>query len=324
MKRLILIILLVNFAGNFYGQDIKVTAGFDTSRIFIGDQIFFTVKIEKPVEANLSFPVFKDTLYKKIEIISGPDTDTILLNSIKNIISQKYLVTSFDSGLYQVPPVYAELITENGLKRFYSNYSKLEVLRITSAPQDTTDVIYDIIKPYKAPLTIGDILPWVLLLIVFSLIVWYIIRLIKNRKRRKPGEDKHVITEPAHVIAFRELEKLRNEELWQKGEVKLYHTRLTEILRQYLDNRYNISSMELTTDETLSIYYKTVKPDVTLFNSLKSILINADLVKFAKFKPDPSDNETAFENSWGFINVTLVKPEVAEEKAKKTGEEEKE
>src|SRR4030042_23461 len=138
MKKLTLIILLICFAGKFFGQDILVTTQFDTNKIFIGDQIYFTVKIEKPVATDISFPSFKDTLYKKIEIISGPQTDTIALQGGKNAIIMKYLVTSFDSGLYQVPPVYAELTTENGLKRFYSNYSFLEVSRINVAPKDST------------------------------------------------------------------------------------------------------------------------------------------------------------------------------------------
>lgn len=99
MKRLTLIILFICLAGKFSGQDILVTAQFDTNKIFIGDQIFFTVKIEKPVATDISFPSFKDTLYKNIEIISGPQTDTIALQDDKNAIILKYLVTSFDSGL---------------------------------------------------------------------------------------------------------------------------------------------------------------------------------------------------------------------------------
>jgi hypothetical protein len=309
MKRLILLVLLVFITGKFFGQDVSVTAQFDTNKIYIGDQVYFTVKIEKPVGANLTYPLFKDTLFKKIEIVSGPKTDTIVLQNGKNAIIQKYLVTSFDSGLYHIPPVYAEFTTENGLKRIYSNYSSLEVSRINVAPGDSTDSIYDIVSPYKVPLTIGDILPWFLLLVIISLAIWYIIRLIRNRNLKKSGEKKQIILEPAHIIAFRELEKLKNDQLWQKGEVKLYYTRLTEIVRQYLENRYDISSLELTTEDTLNIFKKSVKPDPDLFNFLKSVLVNADLVKFAKFKPEPSDNVTSFENSWNFISDTMLKPE---------------
>jgi hypothetical protein len=312
MKRLKIILLFICFPAIFFGQDIKVTAKFDTNRIYIGDQIYFTVRIEKPVETEILVATFKDTLYKKIEIISGPLLDTVALQNGRNALINKYLITAFDSGLYQVPPVYAELVSTNESIRYYSNYTSLVVSRVNLAPQDTTDVIYDIVKPYKAPLTIGDILPWFLLLVVISLIIWYLLRFLKNRKKIEPETDNNVVYEPAHIIAFRELEKLKNDNLWQNGEVKLYYTRLTEILRSYLENRYRITSMELTTDETLRIYKKTIKPDVNHYNSLKSILTDADLVKFAKFKPESADNEISYDNSWNFVSETMLKPEIVE------------
>ncbi len=61
----------------------------------------------------------------------------------------------------------------------------------------------------------------------------------------------YVNPDPAHVIALRDLERLMSEKLWEKGEIKAYYTRLTEILRQYLENRFSVYSLEMTTDETL-------------------------------------------------------------------------
>lgn len=317
MKRLIIILICLIYSNNFFAQDVQVTAKFDTSSILIGDQIYFTIKIDKPAGTNIVFPVFKDTLYQKIEIISGPQTDSLQLHNGINSIISKYLITSFDSGFYQVPPVYAEIVSANGTKRFYSSYASLEVSRIRTAPTDSTDVIYDVIKPIKAPLTVGDIIPWFFCLIVIVFVTWYLIRLIRNSKKKIKTGDQTVIREPAHVIAFRDLEKLKNEDLWQNGEIKLYYTRLSEILRQYLENRYFISSMESTTEETLSIYNKTIKPDADEFLTLKSVLINADLVKFAKFKPLQSDNEISFENSWKFVSLTTPNPDIKEESSDK-------
>ena len=58
-------------------------------------------------------------------------------------------------------------------------------------------------------------------------------------------------------MAGGELEILKEEQLWQKGEVKIYYTRLTEILRKYLENRFRVYSLELTTDETLEALVNT-------------------------------------------------------------------
>ena len=101
-------------------------------------------------------------------------------------IHQKYLVTSFDSGFYQVPPVYAEMQTANGIKRFYSDYSPLTVMRVRIAPPDTAQKIFDIIKPYRAPVTAGEILPWLLFSLVLATVAWYSVRLIR-RLRMKRG-----------------------------------------------------------------------------------------------------------------------------------------
>ena len=305
MRRLFFsIFLFISFIYSSYCQDVKVTAAFDTSRIYIGDQIHFSIIVEQPAGLNLSIPFFKDTLFKKIEILSGPIIDSSVNKEGRIKIVQKYLVSSFDSGFYQVPPVIAELKSESGIKRFFSGYSPLEVMRVKIAPADTTLKIFDIIKPYRAPVTLGEILPWILLLAVLGALIWAVIRFIRKRKKSEKGIEVFINPDPAHVIAFRELEKLRDEKLWQNGETKLYYTKLTEILRQYLENRFHVFSLELTTSETLEALVKTGFKKDASYNQLKTVLTGADLVKFAKYKPEPSENESHFQTSWDFVLVT--------------------
>jgi hypothetical protein len=287
-------------------QDVKVTASFDTSRIYIGDQIGFSIIVDQPADISLSLPFFKDTLNKNIEIVTGPVYDSVRSTDNRLKIVEKYRVTSFDSGHYQLPPVFAELKNDKGLKRFYSDYSQLEVLRVKIAPPDTTVRIFDIIKPYRAPVAFGEILPWILLLAIAVTAVWFLIRLIWKLKKPKTGLEPFVIRDPAHVVAFRELEKLRDEMLWQKGETKKYYTRLTEILRQYLEDRFRIFSLELTTSETLQELLKTGFKKDESYNKLKEVLTGADLVKFAKYRPLQDENELHFENSWKFVQMTKV------------------
>ena len=195
---------------------------------------------------------------------------------------------------------------ENGLKRFYSDYSRLEVMRVKAAPADTTAKIYDIIKPYRAPVTVGEILPWILLAAILGILAWVILRFIRKNKKSDTGPETFINPEPAHVIAFRELEKLREEQLWQKGAIKIYYTRLTEILRQYLENRFRVFSLELTTDETLDSLLKTGFKKDGSYNLLKTVLTGADLVKFAKHIPEPTENESQYQKSWDFVLATRV------------------
>ncbi len=297
------LLILFSLCHSASGQDVKITSAFDSSRIHIGDQIGFTVTIDKPEGLNLQLPVFKDTIIKNIEIIRGPKIDSSRENGRMKVI-QKYLITSFDSGRYQVPPVFAEIKNENGLKRFYSDYSILEVHRSSIAPADTAAKIFDIIKPYRAPVTVGEILPWALLAILVAAIVWFGLKLLKKYKRSDREPETFIIPDPAHIIAFRELEKLREEKLWQKNEVKLYYSRVTEILRQYLENRFQVSSLELTTRETLEALVKSGFKKDGSYNQLKNILTSADLVKFAKYSPLPEEHESIFSESWNFVQTT--------------------
>lgn len=307
MKRLILIILIIAVClTKGHGQDVTVTAAFDTSRIYLGDQIFFTVKVNQPPGLRLEIQTFRDSLYKKIQILTGPVRDTTKIkNGALNIID-KYLVTSFDSGIYEVPPVYAEIKENNGIKRYYSEYSPLEVMRVKMTPPDSSSKIFDIIKPYGAPVTLMELIPWIFLAIAVAFIVFIIIRLLKRYRRTETKEIYVKNPDPAHVIAFRELEKLKNEKLWQNGEVKTYYSRLAEILRIYLENRYSVYSMEMTTSETLEVLLRSGFKKDANYALLKSVLNGSDLVKFAKYKPEPSENEMHFENAWSFVDATRI------------------
>jgi hypothetical protein len=306
MKRYFYILIFILGPLSLAGQEVSVTAAFDSTKILIGDQTHFSVVVEQPSDIRLSIPVFKDTLVKNVEILSGPATDTSIISGNKIRITGKYLVTSFDSGYYRIRPVYAELNDNNGLRRFFSDYSVLEVNRVRIAPPDTSMKIFDIAAPYKAPLTLGEVLPWLLLVLLIAAISWMAFRLIKLSRKTKGKSEEPAISEPAHIIAFRELDRLRAEELYQKGEVKKYYTRLTEIVREYLENRFGVYSMEMTTSETLQALAKTGFKKDNSYNILKSVLTSADLVKFAKYRPDTDENEKCFSDSWNFVDITKV------------------
>jgi hypothetical protein len=317
MKKFIIsIFLFFSIIVSSFAQDVKITSSFDSVKIYIGDQIKYTVTIDKPSDLKLSFPVFRDTLCKNIEIISGPRIDSTHQNGRIRII-QKYLITSFDSGRYQVKPLFAEAKNEGGLKRYYSDYSTLKVMRVKIAPADTTAKIFDIVKPYKAPVTLGEILPWILIGLLAGTLTWAALRYFKKFIKSETAAESFIPSEPAHVIAFRELEKLKSEELWQKGEIKRYYTSLTEILRQYLENRFRVFSLELTTYETLEALVKTGFKKNGSYNDLKSVLTCADLVKFAKYNPVDEENELHFQNSWNFVMATREIETAAEPDAEK-------
>ncbi len=308
------LLFLIYRLANLNCQDITVITKFDTSRIYIGDQINFSVTVEQPARLQIPFPVFRDTLVKNIEILAGPVVDTTIVADSLIRVTGQYLVTSFDSGYYRVNPVYIELRDAGGVKRYYSDYSVLEVARVKATPPDTVKGIFDIVKPYRAPVTLGEIMPWILLGIVAVAAIWFIIRFGRKLIKPKASLPEVIPVEAAHVIALRELERLKDEKLWQSGETKKYYTRLTEILRKYLENRFGVFSLEMTTSETLDALIRTGFKKDDNYNLLKSVLNGADLVKFARYKPEASENEIHYENAWNFVLATR-KEEVSESPA---------
>lgn len=316
--------LLFSFPGVMSSQEVKINASFDTARIFIGDQVKYTVTLEKPETLLLNLPVFKDTLLKQIEILQGPKVDSAAAEKGFVKIKHEYIVTSFDSGFYQVPPVYAELKTGSGVRRYYSDYAWLEVMRVKINPPDTASGIFDIVDPVKIPLTAGEIIPWILLAALVIIVIWLTIRLIKRFRKVKPAYLPERPSEPAHVIAFRELENLKMLKLWQKGETKEYYSRLTEIVRQYLYNRFSVESMEMTTPETLDAVEKSASLADSHFRILRTILTGGDLVKFAKYNPEPSENELHFNYAWDFVKATMMVPVSTEERGNTTDKSEEE
>ncbi len=285
-------------------QDVRVSTDPDTATILIGDQIWFSVLIEKPVGLKVEHSRLRDTIKKDIEIIRGPVTDSARIPGDRVVVRDRYLITSFDTGRYEIPPFYAEIVSDEGIKRFYSDYSYLSVRRTDISPKDTTMQFFDIIPPYRAPITQEEALPWVLITVALALLVYLLIKYLKSRRREDQGNLTEDPVEAAHILAYRRLERLKGEKLWQKGEFKEYYTRLTEILRVYLDMRFSMNSMESTTSEILLeiANYRVTEGEAS--DSLKQVLELADMVKFAKFTPDSSDCELSMEMAWSFISMT--------------------
>lgn len=325
MKKLNIHIAISLFISALYGslaaQEISVSATFDTTHILIGDQTGFTLTIDQPENIALDLPSFSDTITKNIEVLAGPLTDTTERENGRIRITEKYLVTSFDSGSYVIDPLFASLTTEDGLKRYYSGNSYLRVMRTKLTPPDTTTGIFDIVAPYKAQVTAGEIIPWVLIAAAVAVFLWLVVKMVKRLGKKETGVEIPVIKDPPHLTAFRELERLRGEQLWQKGELKPYYSRLTEILRQYIEDRYGVCSLELTTEETLRALVRTGFKKDGVYELLRSVLKGADLVKFAKYKPSPAENDICFNNAWQFVSDTAEKP--VAEAAESNSEEEK-
>ena len=286
------------------GQYVEVRAEFDTNQIRIGETFHLDIRVNQPAGIRVDLPVIKDTLVDRLEVITSAPPDTALMNEELEIF-KRYRLTSFDSGLYVVPPLKFHIFSDVWKDSIESTPL---FLYVHTVPVDST--IYDVKYPLHVPVGFIEILPFLLggivLLAALIFLLWY----LQRRKKNKPLFRAQKPEEPAHIIAFRELRELKDEKLWQQNEFKKYYTRLTGIVRRYMERRYGIPAMELTSHEILEEWHKSGENIEGLAESLKLLLNLADLVKFAKQKPVASENEENMDRAYDFIEKTKwVKPE---------------
>ena len=312
----LIFLLLLIFSWQASAQQLKATASLDSTNILIGDQVKLTLEIEYPYNVKIKFPQVPDTIQSLIEVLGRSPIDTLNINETLQKLSQTITITGFDSGSYQIPPFWFTFEMDELIDSIPSNSVLLQIFTIEV---DTTMGPTDIKMPYGAPVTLKEVIPYILGTILVGAILFMIIYSIKRKKSNQPIFVRpQKPKEPSHVIALRELERIKNEKLWQKDKTKQYYSEVTEVLRNYIEDRFQISAMEQTTDEIIQCfkYQKDLLNEKSLSN-LNQILSLADLVKFAKYKPLPDDDNITLINSFFFVNDTKIEEvkKVQEEKS---------
>ncbi len=297
-------ILFLLSGGCLYAQNVEVEARIDSTSLLIGDQTNLSLKINQPDSINILFPEFADTITRSIEIINRTPPDTLHLGNRRLKITRKYKITCFDSGYHHIPPFIFHYNIDSITANLATQPIFLHVSRVDIAPSDSSKVIFDIKLPDKMPITLSEILPWIIGAVLIGLLVFIVVYYIKKRKKQEPLFKIKKPEEPPHVIAQRELDKLKEKKLWQKGKIKQYHSELTCIIRKYIERRYQTPAMEQTSNEIIEALIRSGFNNNTQFEQLKMLLFSADMVKFAKAKPLPDENETALLNAYVFVNET--------------------
>ncbi|MBI4000051.1 MAG: hypothetical protein HY351_05490, partial [Candidatus Omnitrophica bacterium] len=111
----------------------------------------------------------------------------------------------------------------------------------------------------------------------------------------------------SHDEAYQALNKLRNSDLIRRGFVKVYFFQMSEILRRYFERRYHIRALESTTYELMKELKEKLSPDP--FKLVEDVLSFCDLVKFAKYNPEPA--EILRQNNQSKMIIDATKEEIA-------------
>lgn len=277
MKNVIYIILLTKLA---FSQN----ATLDTNVILIGQQISLT--LSNPLDKTEIWPTYNNFLPEEIEVINASKIDTI-----NNLITQKIIITAWDSGSYYISPI-----------KFAEKQETKEVVINVQTIEITEDAkLKDIKKPINEPIGWSDIWPFTLGFLIIVLIVYLLKRYVFKTKQKEIKTKPKIIIPPS-IIALKKLEKLEKAKIWQQGNIQEYYTQLSEIIRRYCEDKFKFIALELTTNEILEELNSILNN--TQINNLKSLLERADLAKFAKSKPMNTENIESMVLAKEFVKST--------------------
>ena len=302
MKRfLVIAITCVLTSGLLQAQPTTVSATMDSTILLVGEQTRLTFTVAQMRDRQVCAPVFSDTIVSGLEIVERLPLDTQLADDGLLLVSQSYVLTSFDSALYFID---AQPFVD-GSDTLYSNPLSLKVVSI---PVDTAQHAIADIKPVYAP-PFDWPLFWLIVLITLgvaalAVIGFFVYRYVKRHAAPSAEVAEPQDLRPAHEIALERLDVIKAEKLWQQNRAKEYHTQLTDVVRDYIARRFGICAVEQTSAEILAGIQPELSEQKTVYADLKTLLTTSDLVKFAKYKPLVSEDEKSLALAYQFVEAT--------------------
>lgn len=297
-----------------WGGNVTFKAKLDSAILLMGKTTALHLEITQDKDARGFFPGEQlDTLSAMVEIAERLAADTTSLDNNRIQINRDLIIQSFDSGLWVIKPIPYVINGDTA----YSNQLTLKVL-----PVDVSQMkdIHDIKPVEDVPFNLLDWLPdywwaWLLGLLLIVGGVWVYRKYYKKGINPLKPSKKRL---PPYEEAMINLRNLKAAQLWQQGQEKEYFTGLTDILRVYIDRRFDINAVEMTSSQIIDTL-KRNEETKAVNEQLEMILEIADIVKFANARPLADDNEVAYQRAVNFVEATrpVEKPEISKEEAKK-------
>lgn len=300
----ITLLLLLSFPVKMaVGQYTGATAKLDQDTMMIGDRNNLELTVTVPAGSFVHWPLLMDTLTRFIEIHRRSVIDTVATDKDRYTIRQSLSITSFDSGSYVIPPILFKYSIKGDSLTYFTETLPVR-LEVSSPEINPEEDIMPIKPPLKAPVTFREMLPWIglaMLALVLAFLAYYFL----FRKKKKPP----VVTTrlkpsiPPYEAALEAFEALRQKKLWQAGRVKDYYSELTDIVREYIELRFPVRALEMTTSEIEAALRQTEANSMAR-EKLHQTLLLADLVKFAKVQPLPLENDVSLNHCVDFVRET--------------------
>ena len=280
-------------------QNVEATAKVQDEQVAVGKPFALDLKLKAPYGTLVEWnPFATDTLSAQIDILKRGDVERTADADSNTIIQQQLTLMTFDTGYVEVPSL--QLSTINAQLAAFTSPIQLYV---TTIAVDTTQAYKPLIPPIEQPVSMKEVFPWilgVLLLVLAALVVWYF---LKHRKPKmdENGEPIKGPVVPPYTKAIGDLESLKQQKLWQAGKIKEYYSGLTDIAREYIEGQFGVNAVEMTTDEILE-QVSELHFNEQLLGKLKGTMELADLVKFAKYAASSLESDNAMTDMTEFVN----------------------
>lgn len=323
-QTLLLLFACCAYCANAQSVAPTVKAYIEPDSILIGDRFTLTIDVEKDQVQSIFFPAFQmgeaepteDGMpqFGVLECLEDHPVDTVEHKGRRLLLRKRYTLTAFDEGVYNLGRPSVIYADKNIVDTLYGVKDSIR-LAVNTFKIDSTAMLRDI-KPVKTlKFKFGEISGYLSILIALialvALGIYILARYLAARGKRITDLFKPEPPVPAHIVAITALESLKNQKLWQNNRHKEYYSALSEIVRTYIDGRFGIGAMEMSTDEIVEAIKGIDIPQKNAMD-LVSVLRDADLVKFAKAIFEAAENESAFAKIYYFVEDT--KPvEVTEE-----------
>lgn len=282
----------------------------------VGDIIPVSLEVEARKGIRFDMPDLSNTGLGQLEILSKSERIT---EKPWGGIRQKfnYQLTAWETGKHPLKGFKVPYQSETGIRKVYPVGSRFILVKslLPKGKSEPQLAALSVKKP-KKPVGMPPryfILGWTLGILAGFALLYLAIQYLKRLKNRKPAVPAAEFCnlppkEAAHLIALRRLETLQKKDYLLQQQYKPYYTELAECIREYLENRFQMRVLEMTTEEFL----ESLTEDRTLAKNhqqiLSDFLQSADLVKFAKCSPLPAEAEKSLTLTRQLIEETKEVP----------------
>jgi len=303
ITRYIFLIVAFAVAAALARSGVSVQSLVDKNQILIGDVLTYSVRVSHPDSVELQMPspaanlgAFEIRDYKMLESVREEESI---------VDGATFWLSTFDTGEYEIPELSIRFRSK-GDSTWQQVFSEPILITVASLNPDSTGDIRDIKPPITPPRDYRAIVKWSLIGLLMAALIAFLLYYLKRRREGKSLLPKRARPpRPAHELALEALDKLAAEELLERGEVKEYYSRLSDIIRQYIENRYFIPAMEMTTTQLLGAMQEAALAETDIAR-MADFLATCDLVKFAAVIPDKETHSQKTKTAYDFVQATKL------------------